>query len=296
MVNILILSWKSAEDAKECIMSVSASDNRNFRVILINNFSSESDQNEIHRIFESFSDKLEIYLVQNQSNLGYAGGNNSGFEFLTRNRFGGDILILNPDVRISPDTISELTKALTGSIGIVSPRIMNSEGKIMLDALKLKGYFQKKVITDQYLIATDYSQGSCFLIKRAIADNTGLFDERFFLYWEEVDLSLRTRKSGWELISVTTTSVVRKRNFIDRQPLAFYYSVRNSKLIKEKHPDFFSNGSQILYLIKMLLLTVKFIPRPQLFLSVISNYFAGIRDSINNNYYSKDKTQKNRFL
>jgi GT2 family glycosyltransferase len=287
MVNILILNWNSADSARECLTSISFSDDPDFRVVLINNFSSEPDKNEINEIYESFRDKIEIHLIHNRSNLGYAGGNNAGLEFLSKNQLLGDIMILNPDVRIARNTIPEMKRALTGNRGVVSPRIMNAEGKILFDAVKLKGFFQRFIITDQSQVATDYAQGSCLLVRRDIIDKIGLFDERFFLYWEEVDFSLRVRKSGWELISVTSATVVRNRNCIDREPLAFYYSVRNSGLIKKKHPDFFSDWSHFLYLIKMFLLTGKFILKPEIFFSVLSNYFAGIHDSINNIYNSK---------
>ncbi len=289
MVNIFILNWDSADAVNECLNRILLSDDSNFRVILINNFSTLPDLNEICKIYNSCRDKIEIYLIKNDSNLGYAGGNNAGLRFLTGNKFQGDILILNPDVQISWNSISEMKKALTGNIGIVSVRTLNTEGKIIFDAVKLNGFIQKNTITEKEKVVTDYAQGSCLLIKRDIIDMIGLFDERFFLYWEEVDFSIRVRKLGWELISVTTTSVIRNKNSIERQPLAFYYSARNSRLMKEKHPDLFSNWSYILYLIKIFLLTGKYIFKPKLFLSVILNYFSGIHDSLHRIYYTKSQ-------
>jgi len=210
-----------------------------------------------------------------------------GIQGIEKNGFAGDILILNPDIRISPNTISAMAKVMTADIGIVSVRTMDDEGKVLFDSIRLKGFFQKYIITRNKEETTDYAQGSCLMIKRDIIAKIGLFDERFYLYWEEVDFSIRVRKSGWRLVSITTTTVTRLKNRITRQPLAFYYSVRNARLIKQKHPDFFSNCSYILYLLKTFFLTGKFIFKPILFISVIMNTFSGIQDSFNGIYFAK---------
>lgn len=296
MINIFILNWNNAEATKGCLNSIISSSDNNFRVILINNFSSHSDLIEIENIYRDYKSKIEIYLIENETNLGYTGGNNEGFRFLKTNNLSGDILILNPDVLISENTISEMKKALTEKVGIVTVRTLNSHGKILFDAKKLKGFSQKDIITDKQSMPTDYSQGSCMLIKRGIADKTGLFDERFFLYWEEVDFSLRVKKQGEKLISITTTQIIKKNNSYARQSEVFYYSVRNARLIKEKHPDLFSNLSYVCYLLRIFLLSVKYLFKPRLLLSVLSNYFFALHDSYLKNYYAKGHKQSGNQL
>lgn len=287
MINIFILNWKSAESTRECLKSILLSNDHNFRVILINNFSTIHDQDEIYNIYDSFKDKIEIYLIKNSSNLGYAGGNNAGYKFLKANNMPGDVLILNPDVLLSENTVSEMKKALSADVGIVTVRTIDSHGRILFDAIELKGFFQHNIITVQQSISTDYSQGSCMLISRGIIEKTSLFDERFFLYWEEVDFSLRVKQLKKKLISITSTQIIKKKNSDLRQPEVFYYSVRNARLIKDKHPYLFSNFAYILYLFRMLFLTIKYILKPHLFSLVLSGYFSGIRDSLHNIYYSK---------
>jgi len=287
ITNIFILNWDSADSTKKCLNSVLKSDDKNYRVILINNFSTNSDSVEIRNIYDSLKDKIEIYLIEDKANLGYAGGNNIGLKFLVTNQLSGNILILNPDILISENTISEMKKALIDDIGIVTVRTLDSHGNIMFDAIKLNGFLQKYIITDLESIYTDYSQGSCMLIRRDVINKIGLFDERFFLYWEEVDFSLRVKECGKKLISITSTCIIRKNNSDSRQPAMFYYSVRNARLIKMKHPNLFSNTAYINYLFKILIITAKFIFKPKLLLLVLSNYFAGIHDSYFNIYFSK---------
>jgi GT2 family glycosyltransferase len=287
MINVFILNWKSAKETKDCLNSIILSDNNNFRIILINNYSTQSDLIEIRGIYDDFKRKVEILLVENNSNLGYAGGNNEGFRILNIKNLSGDILIVNPDVRIFRNTISEMNKALTGDVGIVTVRTLNTEGKILFDAKKLNGFFQEDIITNGQKISTDYSQGSCMLIKREVLYDAGYFDERFFLYWEEVDFSLRVKKLGRKLIAITTTQIAKRHNTSIRQPDVFYYSVRNARLIKEKHPDIFSDLSYYCYLLVIFLLSVKFILKPRLFLMALSSYFMAIHDSYFNKYYAK---------
>lgn len=286
-INIFILNWNSAKTIKECLNRILASDDKNFRVILINNFSTNLDLIELRNIYDTFINNIEIYLIENDANMGYAGGNNKGFRFLTINNLSGNILILNPDILISENTISEMKKVLVENVGIVTVRTLDTQGKILFDAIKLKGFFQKNIITDKQIIDTDYSQGSCMLIKREIINEIGLFDGRFFLYWEEVDFSLRVKKMGKKLISITSTFVIRKENEISSFPLAFYYSVRNAKLIKSIHKNEFSTTSYYLYLIKMLLLSFKFIIKPPIFRDIIINYYVGLIDSFKGRYFSK---------
>ena len=289
MLNIFILNWDSAVSVQKCITNVLKSDDKNFRIILINNFSTGSDLIEIRNIYDTLKEIVEIYLIENNENLGYAGGNNSGLNFLFSKNLTGNILILNPDILISKNTISEMKKALEGNVGIVTVRTINTKGEILFDAIHLKGFFQYNVISNQEVISTDYSQGSCMLIKREIIEQIGLFDERFYLYWEELDFSLRVKRLGNQLISTTKTFITKNTNCDSRQPAAFYYSVRNAKLLKEKHGAIFTNSAYFSYLFRMFLITFKFAFKPQLYLKVILNYFSAIHDSFLNKYYSKPK-------
>ncbi len=287
MINILLLNWKSFELVRVNLHRLVLSEDRKFRVILINNYSDQAELLKIKELVLFFSQKLEIYLVENITNLGYAGGNNSGLNFLSKNNFTGDLLILNPDILISKNTIYEMRKALTKDVGIVTVRTKNSNHKILFDAIKLKGYMQSFIITSKESIESDYSQGACLLIKREVINQIGLFDERFFLYWEEVDFSMRVKKLGMKLIAISTTCVIRLNNEIKRQPLAFYYSVRNAKLIKSKHPDHFSNIQYLIYIGYIIGLSLKFLPRIKIFFLVFGNILTGIKDSQVHKYSGK---------
>ncbi len=287
MLNILILNWNSAGAVKDCINGIIQSNAEMYRIILINNFSNSNDLNEIRRLCNYFKDRIEISLIENENNLGYSGGNNSGIRFLVENNMPGDILVLNPDVMVSRDAIPEMRKALTDDTGIVTVRTVSTSGKILFDAIKLRGFIQKRIITSKPCIPTDYSQGSCMLIKREIINRVGMFDERFFLYWEEVDFSFRVKNADQKLIAVTTTKITRNDNRDELQPGVIYYSVRNARLIMEKHPDRFSKTDYLIYISCMALISFKYILKPVIFFKIIQYYFYGLADSSRNRYYAK---------
>jgi GT2 family glycosyltransferase len=287
MLNIFILNYDSVTEIEDCLKSISASDFKDFRVILINNYSSVTDLINIRNVFSKWKEVIIIYLIENENNLGYAGGNNSGLKFLKDKDLDGDILILNSDIIVFENTISEMVKAINNGLGIITARTLNQDGDILFDAIKLKGFSQKYITSDKRIIETDYSQGSCMLITRNDAVETGLFDERFFMYWEEVDLSLRLRASGKNLITVTTAKICKKRNNEFREPLVIYYSVRNARLILKKHPDQFSFVSYLSYLIKIFFLLFKFLLKPRIFYTAFKNFFQGIIDSKNIRYFIK---------
>lgn len=287
-INILIVNWCSAKTVRDCIQAILLSDEREFRIFIINNFSSIDDLKEIKSVYNYYSEFTDIELLENNANFGYAKGNNVGLRFIEDNQIEGDILILNPDVRITENTISELKRNLTKGIGIVTPRTRNANGVILYDAMKLYGFLQLIIITNNKFIDTQYSQGSCLLINRETMRQVGVFDERFFLYWEEVDFSLRVKNAGKRLVAVTTTHVLRNSNCLSRQPLSFYYSLRNAKLLRSKHGENFSFVAYWIYVFYIFVLLMKYVSTPKLFAECFLNCCYGLMDSWRGKYYSRN--------
>ncbi|MGR3971276.1 glycosyltransferase family 2 protein [Shewanella sp. 1180_01] len=238
MINIMILNWNSSADVLTLLSSIQKSNYKEFRVIIIDNFS--DDSNALNSVKKTFPE-IEVHLIFNESNFGYAKGNNLGFSYLEANELDGDVLIVNPDVKISVNTLQELVFAKNqyNNIGAVMIRTFDESGVLIYDKIKLTGFKQSYTVlpinfkgTDE----TDYCAGSCFLLDRNLIRKIGLFDEDFFLYWEEVDLSLRIRESGYKLLCTTKSSITRKSNSLDRGVNAYYYYIRNSFILKRKWP------------------------------------------------------------
>ena len=179
-------------------------------------------------------------------------GNNRGYEYLRQNNLDGDILILNPDVLISENTLEQLKIVLdsNNTVGAVMCRTVDDREKILYDYISMDGLDQKWLISDRDFVATDYVAGSCMLLKREVIDKIGLFNEKFFMYWEEVDLSFRIKKFGFKLFSTIQTKIVRKENDKSRSFNMNFYMTRNLFLMKKLY-ECINRNDLIILLLKM---------------------------------------------
>lgn len=272
-LNILILNWNSASDVANLLRSLEKSEFLDFRVILVHN--ATSDQDAIEELNELYSKKFEVHLVINDSNLGYAGGNNSGYEYIEESGLAGDLAIINPDVEIDKNTLSEMYNLLMKKgVGGVMCRTINEQGGIIYDHIELVGFMSKYKTTMKEEVETDYVAGSCMMLKRQALEQIGLFDEEFFMYWEEVDLSIRMKKKGFRLLSTTKCKITRSDNDNSRSLNALKYSIRNSFLIREKHPEFIMIDHYC-YLFRMLMLATAKTAKYRN-LSYLSGYFVSL--------------------
>jgi GT2 family glycosyltransferase len=235
MINILVLNWNSSRDVESLILSIIKSTYKSYRLILIDNNSQADEITKLTQIYEEYKGHIKISILLNNKNYGYAEGNNKGYQFVCKNNFDGDIMIVNPDIKILPNTINEMHKLLINDVGAVMVRTKDINSTILYDYLRLNGLFQKWFITDSGVIETDYIAGSCVLLKREVVDSISLFDKDFFMYWEEVDLSFRIKSAGYKLLSTTNTSVTRRKNSKVRSSNAMRYLSRNSCLIYLKN-------------------------------------------------------------
>lgn len=276
MINIFILNWNSAK-ATACLMAtISQSKFRNFRVLLIHNAS--NDEDEIISIFKQYQNELEMHLIINSTNYGYAGGNNRGLEYLQSNDLEGDLLILNPDITLELNTIGHLIDAKQQTnAGAVMVRTFDDKGAHLYDRIELNDFKQNFKYSSSHICDSDYAAGSCLLLDRNTINNIGLFDDAYFMYWEEVDLSLRIKKYGRRIISVTNTFITRKTNPYDRSVGSIFYLVRNSFLLKKRFQ--LSNIKHCYYLIHLFLFASKQLLLKGSFLS-LRNFFRGLWSGI----------------
>ncbi len=254
MINIFLINWNCLEDLECLLESLKISYFKEFRIITVNN--SKADSNKFNILINSFSSNMEIHTILSLENRGYSGGNNLALEYIQKNNLDGDVLISNSDILFNSSTIQNLVKKLKDKkIGAVSPRIYNTNREHIFDIIKLNGFLQEYKKTELPVCKTDYVPGCCFIIKRELVDEIGLFDDRFFMYWEEVDLSLRVRKLGFDLICTTDSFVIRKENSDYSYINSIKYSVRNSFILNKKHN--IGLFSHISYLFIMLMLALK---------------------------------------
>jgi GT2 family glycosyltransferase len=148
--------------------------------------------------------------VVRSANVGYAAGINRG---VRESRAGGDILVLNPDVRLAPGAVGHLVAAAgLPRTGIVAPRIRDPDGTLALSLRRdpslpralglnrtgrplLAEYVTEPAAYERAGVV-DWALGAVLLVTRECHDALGGWDESYFLYSEETDLSLRARDRG----------------------------------------------------------------------------------------------------
>lgn len=284
VINVIIVNWNSSTELKRCLSSVLLSQGCSTRVLIVDNGSTPDELRALDELIAGLNDD-RIFVLHAEENRGYAGGNNLGYRYLVQSGLTGHVLILNPDTTVSRDTVATLGAALRENVGIVTPRVVDPHGRILYDGIRLNGYRQIHIIgAPDSFIPTDYAQGACMLLNEAMIARIGLFDERFFLYWEEVDLSLRARRAGYRLVTAPSARLSRAPNLPSRLPTALYYSVRNAQLIRRLHPQQFTWIGYCLYVLRATTWAAKLILRPPLLVRAGQAIWCGLRDGLRGHY------------
>lgn len=250
----LILNWKQAEATSRCIsaLRLHAPD---VDVLVVDNGSNDGSVQTLR------SRHPEIPVVAHERNDGYAGGNNIGMRILTGASFESEIqgvppprpdaiLVLNNDVQIHAGCVEGLRGAAERepARGIFAPISFEAgrpgvidfhRARIDLRYLAIESVDRGEQVSPSVDVESDYAPGSAFLIRSELAAQLGGFDDRFFLVWEDVDLSLRAAASGaGKPLMVADAHVSHEGSTTfggAATPLYRYFYVRNSYLIARKH-------------------------------------------------------------
>jgi GT2 family glycosyltransferase len=193
--------------------------------------------------------KARLILIETKENLGFAGGNNVGIRYAINHLESDYVLLLNPDTVVSPDLLEKLLKVfmVENNVGMCGPieysyelpyRIQGAGGRFGL----YTGRHRLFKTTSGTRKAVDWVIGSCMLIEKSVFFTTGFFDERFFLYIEEIDFAYRVKKNGYKTYVAPDTSIWHKggtKGGRTHDALYDFYIMRNRLLFALKHLNFF---------------------------------------------------------
>jgi len=185
----------------------------------------------------------KIVLIRNDKNYGFAEGNNIGIRYTLKAHNPDYVLLLNNDTVVKSDFLDELVKASQKdeAAGFVGPLIyyytyngkMDVISTVGINLIMEKGQFMRIGSTEpdqgQYktVMTVDFLEGSCLLIKRTVLEKIGLFDSRYFAYWEETDLCIRGREAGYKCLCVPTAKIWHKVSSSAPKGVKLYYMTRN---------------------------------------------------------------------
>jgi GT2 family glycosyltransferase len=238
----VILNTNRRADTLECLASLYKSSYPAFKVIVLDNHSTDGS---VTAICEAFP---ETQILELEGNLGYAGNNNVGIEAAIRQ--GADwVYVLNEDTISDPDCLDELVRAGESDpkIGIVGPMVYhhNEPTTIQSAGGMLGKYWQSQHLYENELDQGQFQSmhpvmwisGCAMLVRKAVIEQVGLLDTNFFIYWDETEWCIRALEHGWQIFHVPEAKIWHKgvqRNY-QPKPSFTYYSTRNHLLMLEKH-------------------------------------------------------------
>ena len=242
-VYIITLSWNHRDVTAEFLRSLSAIDYAAAHTILVDNASSDGTAECVRLEFPG------VTVIENERNLGFAAGCNIGIRHAIER--GADyVFLLNNDTRVAPDLVGVLVSWAEAhpNDGLLTPLIRHADD---VDRVWFAGSRRQRLTLDsgdfgpgraervpiEHSREVDYVMGCAMFIRVDTLRRVGLFDESFFMYHEDMDLSIRVQNAGyglrfvpdstvWHLVEVSTS---------DAPPLRYYYKARGSVRFFRKH-------------------------------------------------------------
>lgn len=245
-ISIIIAHFDSFLTLIDCLKSLQKLNYPDFEIIIVNNgMNSKLARAVMHEITE-----LDVDVINCHENLGYARANNSGIKKALIRR-ADYVLLLNDDTIVSPDFLNILVEEgeKSSNIGMLGPKIYYADEpntiwfsgacfnrQTCMISTPDSNQFDKSEGGKPF--NSDYITGCALLIKREVIEKIGLLDERFFLYWEDVDWGLRAKKAGFKNIIVPSAHIWHKVSVSTGgmdSPLRAYHKTRSHLLMAKLH-------------------------------------------------------------
>jgi len=212
--SVIIVSYNTSARLRECLSHLLANPGkRQIEVIVVDNASADDSAQMVR---ERFAD---IELICSTENLGFAAGNNLAMAS-ARGRY---VVLLNPDALLTIESLDAAIEAMDmhQDVGLAGARLKSPAGtdqpsgrlfpSLMNEFLTLSGLaarfpqsrlfgrFDRTWARPEDTADVDWVPGAFTIVRRSALGGDALFDERFFLYYEEVDLCRRLKHSGWRI-------------------------------------------------------------------------------------------------
>lgn len=252
-IGVVVVNWNSGEQLRRCLGSLAEqqAEAAVAQVVVVDNASSDGSADDLESL------ELPLKVVRNPLNRGFGAACNQGAR-LVDCEF---VLFLNPDTTLFQGSLDAplvfMRRPENGSVGICGVQLVDEDGRIATSCSRFPslGRFAAKAFGLTVLPGlrrlgvrmaewghadtrdVDQVMGAFFLIRRRLFEDLGGFDERFFVYFEEVDLSLRARRAGWRSVFLAEARVFHAGGGTSRQVKArrLFYSLRSRLLYGFKH-------------------------------------------------------------
>lgn len=242
-LSIIILNYKQKGLLKQCIKGiVAANPLLDYEIIVVDNNSNDGSLEMVKNLYQEddsldqpklpLATPLNIPLIKTISspvNGGFAMGNNLGIKQAS----GRYIMILNPDIAVVPNALEKMVSFMNEhqGVGMIGPRLINPDGSVQYSCRRFPNFltpiyrrtifgripFLANSALTNYLmkdfdhtstVDVDWLFGACLLIRKSVLDKTGYLDERFFMYFEDLDLCRRFWEQGFKVMYFADVEMV----------------------------------------------------------------------------------------
>lgn len=253
-LDIIIVNWNSGRQLYDCVVSIAGADSplcRLYRVVVVDNASTDGSLEGLETI------DVPLCIMKNSYNAGFAAACNQG----ARGSDADLLLFLNPDAMLMPESLIKpvtfMAAAENAGIGIVGIQLVEADGTISRSCARFPTprMFYYKMLGLTQLLPTvfasypmeewdhaenrevDHVVGAFYLVRRPLFETLGGFDERFFVYLEDLDFSLRAQHGGWKSYFLAAARAYHKGGGTSDQVKAqrLFYSLRSRILYGYKH-------------------------------------------------------------
>ena len=251
-VHVVIVNWNSGAQLRECLQSFAAvaDDDVAARVTVIDNASTDGSS-------EGLEASMPLAVVRNADNRGFGAACNQG----AAGSEADFLLFLNPDTGLMPGSFAEPVRYLRAHenerVGIVGIQLVDADGRVARNTARAPtawsmvgnsvGFdrlaprlFPPHFVTEwahDQTRTVDQVMGAFFLVRRSLFEALGGFDERFFVYYEDLDFSVRARAQGWRSVYLSTAQAFHRGQGTTEGATArrTFYFCRSRILYARKH-------------------------------------------------------------
>lgn len=234
---VIIVNRNGKDALTRCLESLRASaQGKDWEVIIADNASDDGSPDVVSRNFPKFR------LIGTGGNLGFARANNMAWK-QTRTPF---VLFLNPDTEVHPGSLELLLEEMKRNpmAGASGPLLVREGAKPqvsfggrvnffreLLQKSFLNPYYKRRLKNLRRPREVTWVSGACLLVRREAVEQAAGFDERFFLYFEDIDLCVRMAAQGWKILFLPQARVLHEGGASTRQFAPSRLEYRRSQLL-----------------------------------------------------------------
>jgi len=214
-LSIILVNFNHSKYLVPCFSSIQNSlEGMGYEVVVVDNHSTDHSGSLIR------NQRFKCQLIENPQNMGFARAVNIAF-LKTKGEY---LLILNPDVQLRSGSVQKMIDFMEQNrkVGVTMPKLLNADGSLQYSVRTFYNFWslilrrtlmgkmapQHPAIREHLMMDWDHNHacevdwglGAAMMIRRKALSGQKVFDERFFLYFEDVDLCFRMKKEGWKVM------------------------------------------------------------------------------------------------